>query len=289
MTSPAPLSEGIDTDLSENPAELAEHGFRVAQSLCSGCRNYHALWGYERLARVKSNGFETERDILEPLLRRHARQGSHVLIAGAADAGLFAMMAQATRTAMPDITIADRCGTPLSVCRRYAEMHRLAVRTVTTDLTAAPLAATHDLAFAHNVLMLMPLGLHASFLSNIRRSLAPDGIFILVNRVRVRSANTSRLPPTHYATRILEALASRGVALPESEADFRRRLEQYAEEQHSWSDAIVGLEHVETSLAEAGLRIAERIDHFRRTTIPDRDGGQAIPMPTHIFVARRAE
>ena len=74
--------------------------------------------------------------------------------------------------------------------------------------------------------------------------------------------------------------------LPESESSFRRRLESYAEKQHAWSDAVLGLSHVESVFEKAGFRILDRIDHDRRRTVPDRDGGPPTPMPTHIFLAR---
>jgi SAM-dependent methyltransferase len=274
------------SDLRENLVQLAEHGFHAAAASCKGCYHYHALWGYERLAGVKSNGFETERDLLEPLLDAELPQGGRLLIAGAADAGLLAFVARATAHRSRTITVADRCPTPLALCRQYAETQGLDVDTEVADLTLAAVPAGHDLAFAHNVLMLQPLELHAAFLENIRRSLSPGGRFILVNRVR--TAKPKRLPPEHYATRMIEALSERGIALPEDETGFRRRLEAYAEEQHAWSDAIVDLPHVENAFAQAGFRILRRLDHDRRRTIPDRDGGPPMPMMTHIFVATAA-
>jgi len=271
------------SDLREDLPALAELEFRLAQLHCVSCDDYHALWGYERLARSKGNSFEIERDILQRLLHGYLPSHGRALIAGAADAGLLALVAQLTRELSPHITIADRCATPLNVCRRYAEDHGLSVMTAHTDLTAATIEAKHDLAFAHNVLMLLPRTVHVAFLSNIRRSLSFGGVFVLVNRVRV--AKPVRLPPAHYAVRIMEGLAERGISLPERESEFRKRLESYADRQHTWSDAVVDLKHVESVLSAVGFRILERVDHDRRRTNPDRDGGGAKPMPTHIFVA----
>ena len=271
-------------DLREDLADLAAYQFRTANETCVACDSYHALWGYERLAGIKGNSFETERDLLEPLLRGNLPPSGRILIAGAADAGLLALTAQVTQGAAARINVADRCATPLAVCRRYGESHALEVATAHTDLTAVPLNARYDLAFAHNVLMLQPMAQHVGFLGNIRSSLEDNGAFVLVNRVRV--SKPKPIPPAHYATRILEALTARGIPLPEQESGFRKRLETYAEKQHAWSDAIIDVEHVEASLREAGFRITERIEHHRRRTVPDRDGGQPTPMPTHIFVAK---
>src|SRR5689334_18464346 len=141
-------------DLREDLVKLAEHGFRAAEELCKGCYHYHALWGYERLAGIKSNGFETERDLLEPLLDSELTERGRVLIAGAADAGLLAFVAQTTAEKAAGITVVDRCATPLAVCREYAAAHGLNVSTEVVDLTLAAALPVHDLAFAHNVLML---------------------------------------------------------------------------------------------------------------------------------------
>jgi SAM-dependent methyltransferase len=273
-------------DLSEDLAALAQYGFRVAQTSCTSCHEYHALWGFERLSRVKRNSFHTESDLLIPLLRNHLPVCGNLLIAGVADAGLLAFVTQTTRDLKPRITVADRCATPLAVCRRYADTHNLPIDTVLVDLTKTPSRSNYHLVFGHNILMLQPANLHAGFFGNIRDSLAPGGIFLLVHRVRPPNAKASHLPPKHYASSILDALANNGVTIPESEVAFRRRLEAYAEFQHDWSDAVIDRSHVEDALAAAGLEIVERIDHERRRTIPDRDGGQAAPMPTHIFVSR---
>jgi len=280
------LSTLGESNLAENLGLLAEHAFGISGKACSGCNGYHALWGYERLAGIKNPSFEADRDIVEPLIRAHA--GKRILIAGAADAGLLAMTACAMRAQPVPVTVADRCETPLSVCRTYAKAHGLAVTTAKVDLTQAPLDVRHDLAFAHNILMLIPLKRHLAFLRNIRASLALGGTFVLVNRVRLPKTTAERLPPSHYAQRILEALKRRDVVLPESEAAFRGRLEAYAEAQHVWSDAVVTQDHVEALLKRAGFTVAEQVEHFRRTSIPDRDGGAPTTLPTHIYVARAA-
>src|SRR6266566_2131710 len=195
-------------DLIEDLAALAEYAFRVAQTSCASCHEYHALWGFERLSRIKSNSFRTESDLLIPLLRNYLPVSGNLLIAGVADAGLLAFVTQATYDLQPRITVADRCATPLAVCRRYAEAQNLPIDTVLVDLTKKSLESKYHLVLGHNVLMLQPANLHTGFFGSIRDSLAPGGIFLLVHRVRPPNANASRLPPEHYASRILDALAN---------------------------------------------------------------------------------
>jgi SAM-dependent methyltransferase len=269
----------------ENIAELAAYEFETARTQCANCNDYHALWGYLRLTRIVSKGFETERDILEPLLHEHAPPRARILIAGAADAGLLAFVAGALEPQPADITVADRCPTPLAVCRRYAEANRFPITTIATDLTTTPLTERYDLAFLHNMLMLQPPDLHTPLLANLRRALEPRGTLILVNRVRTKM-QASPPPPAHFASQVVNALAGLGVALPENEGDFRRRLERYVDAQRRWSDVVIDRDHVEASLRAAGFAILRRIDHDRRQTAPARDGGNPVPMQTNIFVAR---
>src|SRR6185295_19901887 len=156
-------------DLRENLADLAPYQFRVARNLCQACDDYHSLWGYERLAGLKANSFETERDLLQPLLNANLPPKGTLLIAGAADAGLLSLILQSTRDYAPRITVADRCATPLAVCSRYADAHAKTITTAHVDLIVSPLPSKHDLAFAHNVLMLQPPDRHVVFLGNIRK------------------------------------------------------------------------------------------------------------------------
>ncbi len=272
--------------LTENLAALAEYAFRTAAVHCTDCALYHALWSYERLSGVRGNGFETDREILASLFRNHAGENSRVLIAGAADAGLLALMAQSLDPSRPHITVADRCATPLHVCTQYAATHALPVGTLVTDLISQPLSGKYELAFTHNLLRHLPRDRHVAFLRNLRDALTPGGVLILAHSLP--AAPTPGVPLSHYAARIFEALSSQGIGLPESEDRFRSRLEAYVESQPRWLDAIISPDHVERVFDTAGFRIVRRIDHERRTSVPDRDGGATRPTPAHIFVAEPA-
>ena len=273
----------------EELVDLAAYGFRVACETCLQCRDYHAVWGYERLARVKGNGFESERDILGILFRDYTPQRGRIMIAGAADAGLLALIAQEARYREPRITVVDRCVTPLSICRRFAASHDLKIATAQQDLASGPFTPSHTLALAHNVLLHMPVPQWSEFLRNTRLSLDRGGVLVLVQRVKASTPSANlRPPPAEYAERTLTELSARNIALPEAEARFRRRLEDYSESKSSWSDPSIGADYLESLLIGAGFAIARRIDHDRRRTAPSRDGGEATSMATHIFVAINA-
>jgi SAM-dependent methyltransferase len=274
------------SDFIEDLTTLAPYGFEVAQESCVDCREYHSLWGFERLSGVKNNGFKTEGDLLNPLLRALPHKGK-VLIAGAADAGLLAFVVQSIHDLQPRITVADRCGTPLAVCKRYADQCGLSIDTELVDLNKTALAAQYDLIFAHNVLLVQTPELHGVFLSNVGKSLSAGGRFVLVNRVRPERTGDSRLPPSNYATRVLDALMDKRTVLPDNESAFRSRLEALAERRIKWWQEPIDLDHVERALAVAHLHIIRRIDHERRRIISESEATRSIPITTHIFVLRR--
>jgi hypothetical protein len=81
--------------------ELAAEAYELARRRCGACCNSHALWSYIRLSRA-SIGAEWEGSALEPLLAELLITDQPViLIAGAQDTGLLALVARADQNVMP--------------------------------------------------------------------------------------------------------------------------------------------------------------------------------------------
>jgi methyltransferase family protein len=267
-----------EPELLEDLVDLAPFAFRVAQEMCGACRAYHAIWVYERLADIKGNTFDSERDILGSLIRASTRPQDHIMIAGAADAGLLAFVLR--EGVAPKVTVVDVCATPLAVCNRYAQSHGLVVSTAQQDLTKAPLAPRYDFVLAHNTLLHLAPELWGAFLRNLRLSLSAGGILLLVHSMRPQDRAQALPALTGYATRALAALAAKGISLPEDELSFRDRLESRLRV-YSAAD----LKHLEVCLAEAGFAIARRMDHDRRKVDSSLKIGEVKPVVTHIFTA----
>jgi SAM-dependent methyltransferase len=268
------------------PEELlarAEYQFRVAGNHCLDCHPYHALYGYIRLVQGKNGYFETGRDTLQRLVREHCPSGGRALIAGAADFQLFALVAETTSGLAPTITVADRCRTPLLVCRHYAESTR---RHSGDGYTQAPPGGPYDMALAHLTLMFVPVAVQAAFLRNLGRSLVKGGKLILVHWLR-----PDKPPSDHTAearrlvTRVLAALAARGVSLPEEEAQFRRRIEGEYAVRRARDDNRVPFETVEAHLTAAGFSIDERIDSRQTRTTIANDPAKTAAIDARIFIA----
>jgi hypothetical protein len=264
----------------EDLADLAEYEFRIAQQSCVGCAEYHALWGYGRLAGI-NDGVAIDAALMAPVLARLAGPGARILIAGAADAGLLALAAAATRQTRPNISVADRCETPLAVCRRFAQAHALAITTLRTELAAESVQGRYDLILTHNLLLFVPPSARSSLLRNLASALSDRGRLVLANRMPLRQRRGIR-PQYRNNANLWEALAARRIGLPESETAFRQRVARLAAAEGSRERAL-DRKSIEKHLLDAGLNIRERIEHDRRRAITT--GGEVETVPTYLFVA----
>jgi hypothetical protein len=118
----------------------------------------------------------------------------------------------------------------------------------------------------------------------LHNSLTGEGVLILVSRERSMIRANDELP-ADYATRILDALGDRGIALPEDAISFRQRLETYAELRRSWWKSAFRRNDVESALAAAGFNVREHIAHDRRNAASAEDKGSAATLVTDIFIA----
>ena len=280
IEAPVPASPIAQREFREDLLDLASYEFRTAQTQCGDCADYHALFGYGRLAGLH-DGINRDEETLAPLLGSRLDSGAKLLIACAADAGLLALAARATIAKSPAISVADRCATPLAVCRRFAETENLRLRTIQSDFSKAALGESFDVALAHNVLLFVPESLQVNFLRNVGRSLSDAGVLILVSRGAL--PQQSGKVPTLYRTHgnILAALSERGIALPEEELLFRQRLERLDEgRRRALAPMQLHREKIEATLDAAGFNIVERIRHERR-----RLEGSSEIVPTFIFIA----
>jgi hypothetical protein len=134
--------------------DIAAEAYQLSQWLCSGCRDLHGLWPYIRLSRA-STGVEARDSRLQDELRNSFSRGlSRVLIAGAQDTGLLALMVQASTGHDVDITVLDICEAPLALCRSLAKQWSLSIATIRQDLFDLRIEHRFDLVLVHGTLHL---------------------------------------------------------------------------------------------------------------------------------------
>jgi hypothetical protein len=253
-----------------DPAGLAEYQFRLALDLCTDCRDYHAIWTYRRLARSVS-GIESTADIVGGLLRRAVADNGRILVAGAADAGMLALAAQATEGLAPRIDVADRCPTPLAVCRRYAETQGLSITTYQLDFGNRVPPQRYDAVLADCVLQFVPRESHVDVLRRLRETMSARGALVLAERVR--SAMDGGLPQRDRADELRSALAAQRIKLPEDEASFHLRLNRMLDAQRTRLARCFVAADLSTRVVEAGFRIWDLRDEDRERTVVVPGGG----------------
>jgi SAM-dependent methyltransferase len=213
----------------EDLPRLAAEAYRLASGRCGSCRDAHALWPYIRLARA-SIGVETAESSLEVLLSDLFAGGRRkALIAGSQDTGLLTLVARAGAGRGVDITVADRCDTPLEMCRRLAQEWSLPIATVRTDLVNLDAEHLFDVALVHGTLHFMPAESRPQVLARLARALRPDGRLVL-------QFTTNRPVPEElwqreqrsYSIWVVEELERQGVPPPEEREAFRLRLDAHA-------------------------------------------------------------
>jgi hypothetical protein len=181
------------TPVEELLLESAPLARRTAQELCrrdprtgESCAWIHGLWPYLRLLGLASTPEQHaeffERALNDVLETRHSR----VLVSGAADHSMLAVVIRACRErdAAPAITVVDRCETPLTINRWYA--HRLGIDVATScrDMLEYVPSEPFDALCTHSFLSELPAEQWPSLFSRWRECLRPGGAVITANRLR---------------------------------------------------------------------------------------------------------
>ena len=258
-----PDHSGFDEDL----PLLAAESFELSKSLCRTCGQVHALWPYIRLARA-STGVESPSSYLQSLLTALIADGRRrLLVAGAADTGLLALVTRVDAGRSADIVVLDRCETPLALCRRWAARVPHPIVTLHQDLRDLNEAQLFDLVLVHGTLHFIAAPERPDVLAWLRRSLAPGGrLVLLFNTSAPVVGDLARHGRDGYADWVLDELKRIGVTLPEPHHAFRARLISHAQERENREGAFAVPEDVDALLANAGFILQKRVEVGTPTT-----------------------
>jgi hypothetical protein len=260
-------------DLLGDPEGLAEYQFQLALERCAHCRDYHAVWPYRRLALTVA-GIESTADVVGKSLRDVVQRDGRILIAGAADAGMLALTADATRKLHPQIDVADRCPTPLAACRRYAEAQGLPIGTYQLDLADRLPPHRYDAVFADCVLQFVPREAHVDFLTRLREAMNRRSVLILVERLRTPKPDSPAR--RDRAGEIVAALAKNGVPLTEDEATFVQRLNGMLSARQTRFADFSAADELPSRVVQAGFRLKPLSDDERQRTVFLANGDRVV-------------
>lgn len=245
--------------IEENLPVMAAQAYALADRHCAHCRNFHALWPYRRLARMCSAA-SFGAPVIERTLRALLAPGRcRVLIAAAADTGLLATVVRAGAGLRPDITVIDRCETPLELNRQFAARWSLPLQTHRLDLADFDLQG-FDVIYANEILQHFPNDRRVDLLARLRRALRPGGHLVCVFHTggRIEGDVVSQYR-AGYAAWLLAELQRNGVPLPDSRDRFQERANDCASGLETREGAFREPEIVDALMQEAGFLIQDRV------------------------------
>ena len=159
-------------------------------------------------------------------------------------------------------------------------MHALSITPLELDIRSSTPTRLYDVVYGDCILQFMPRPLRVDVLRRLRQTLSERAHVIFVERLWTGREETSRR--RDHALETLDALAARGIALPEDEASFRLKLERTAnarrERLASDSDRLGSV------LAEAGyvMKALEKDKQPRTTVLPN---GETVTMEVAVASA----
>jgi hypothetical protein len=270
-------------------AESAGLAWKLAPELCwrdprSGerCAWYHGVWQLLRwlglITSVRTNAEFFVRAFMELARRGGFRR---VLVCGTADYGMLAHVLHGFRSAgvEPEVTVLDRCETPLVLCRWYAARAGAAVETFRSDVLDWAPPRTFDVVCNHSFLGPFPAEARPELAARWRAWLRPGGA--LVTEQTVKPAHPDR--PNRFSPAEAEAFVARAVGearrreaeLPLPIADFERAVRLYTDRRVR--TPVRSPEELLAPLRAAGFVLAQSESGGERERAIDRPAGPASP------------
>jgi SAM-dependent methyltransferase len=214
-------------------AAAAERHCHYDPIMGQSCHWFHAAWQYLRMLDLVSTPHRHRSFFLEAL-GALARDGGHdrILISGAADYAMLELVLEAYEgsPSEPEIVVVDRCETPLTLNRWFAERRSIAVATETRDILDFESERPFDVICTHSFLVFIPPSRRADLVARWRRLLRPGGKVLTINRVRpdapAQAAGFSAEQIETFRDKALQAAAGRsdlGEATPEVLASYAER------------------------------------------------------------------
>jgi SAM-dependent methyltransferase len=239
-------------------APLARH---LARSACSPeCEPYHGLIQHLRVLGVVAAPDRHAEFYGQALGAVAADGGTRVLIAGAADYGMVAQVLTAFAAAgsHPQITLIDRCRTPLLLSTWFAAERGVRIATAVADAERYVPDEPVDAVITDSLLTLLGPDGRERALGAWHDALRPGGRVVTVLRIADRP-RPSGPEATEAFVRWVRARAERVGGLPDLDAS---ELELAA---HRFADAPIPLapirsaEELTAAVERSGLRV-ERLD-----------------------------
>ncbi len=227
------------------------------------CAWYHGAWQTLRLLGIVTT-LTQQSELYIAALRPLIAEGGckRVFLSGSADYGLLSVVLEAfsKEAATPEITVVDRCQTPLELCRWYAERYGYTIETAQSELQSFRAPAPYDLICVHSLLSCVPVEHHADIVSTWHSLLRPGGVLMMANNLYIgNTARESRFTPEQISA-YLERVAKAAATCPYPEAlppadELQSMAATYA--QHMSGSIISSREQLTDLLEDHGFALEE--------------------------------
>jgi hypothetical protein len=229
--------------------ESAPLAWRLAPDLCrkepatgESCAWIHGFWQYFRLLGLASTPSLHVSFFTEALTARAGNTGTpRVLISGAADYSMLALVlgAYGARDVRPEVTVVDRCETPLMLNRWFAQRAAFEITTRLCDILEYSEARPFDVLCTHSFLSEFPRDYWPRLLAKWRELLRPGGSAVTINRVRPGSGPEPVRFTPEQASALRAAVLENALTLPRASGADPRLLAQaaetYASRRRTWA------------------------------------------------------
>lgn len=200
-----------------------------------GCAWYHGTLEYLRLLDLVITP-SAHREFFVPAIQGLAENSSthRVLVSGAGDCSMMAQVLTGFRRASvePDITVIDRCNTPLILNRWLAEREGLSIETARTEILDFETSHAFDVICTHCFLGYFTPDVRPMVADKWFSLLRPGGCLLTVNPIRNTPDNSLvQFTPEQAASfeeRALKAAHSRPDLFGTDLDWFRQRVRKYA-------------------------------------------------------------
>lgn len=274
-------------------AELARLAYDFAPFLCEpahGCQSYHRAWSLVR--HYEADGalplglafFRRELGLLaQSLGTSHLR----LLISGAADTGVAAMLVQALQPLgiEPELVVVDRCNTTLMQQRIYLTLARVSAEFIHGDAVSADTAPV-DAVISHSFIPFVPPERRPALFANWARLLRPEGRVLLSERMASESGMTTAWPdPTerqHRRAELAQKLVAEGLT-----DEYRKGFLEAAESLWDLTGQRhrTGIADFHQAVADAGLKVHSfDTSHSTKSVSPMTPRAVALVLPRHEIV-----
>lgn len=203
IPSDAPIADRLLPDVCENLHAAARQSRALSARYCvatgdgADCGWYHGSWPVLRALGVINSPGSDDDFLLRAIGSELAAGARRVLVSGAADAGMLARVTSClTPGSAVEVTVLDRCRTPLELSRMHALEVGFEIETIRADILEFESDQSFDLICTHSFMTFFPAADRRRLVERWRALLRPGGCVITAQRVRPgEKEELTRFPP----------------------------------------------------------------------------------------------